>query len=136
MCHSQCVSNYSCWGPNDTQCDGCKHFAYNRRCVEQCSDITQPPGSSGIYQNARTGVCEDCDPQCLGGCANGMVRTASAATVTYTFWIRFFPLSIPFLASATNTVACVCHLLLLHNFALLQPTYRIHTIATAAENSH
>eukprot|EP00731_Ephydatia_muelleri_P038613 Em0829g4a len=32
VCHSQCASNSSCWGPNDTQCDGCRNFVYKGRC--------------------------------------------------------------------------------------------------------
>ena len=75
VCHSQCNSQSSCWGPNDTQCDGCRNFVYNDRCVAQCSDVILPPASSGILQNNGSGVCEDCDPQCLGGCVNRTVRT-------------------------------------------------------------
>eukprot|EP00731_Ephydatia_muelleri_P019330 Em0012g155a len=71
VCHSQCASNSSCWGPNDTQCDGCRNFVYKGRCVAQCTDVVLSPGNSGIFQNNGSAVCEDCDSQCLGGCVNG-----------------------------------------------------------------
>ena len=45
VCHEQCDSMSSCWGANDTQCDGCQNFRYLRRCVEDCSVVSLPDGS-------------------------------------------------------------------------------------------
>ena len=82
LCHPQCDSLTSCWGPKDTQCDGCRHFAFGNRCVQNCSNkftglITSDPG---VYQNDGTGVCEPCHAQCVGGCSNGTVSKSNTSS--------------------------------------------------------
>lgn len=71
-CHEQCNSNFSCWGRNDTQCDGCLNFEYRDRCVQDCSSVELASSSSGLFQNESARVCEDCDQQCVMGCTNGV----------------------------------------------------------------
>ena len=44
-CHPQCDSVTSCWGPSDTQCEGCRNFRYLRRCVQDCSVVSLPANS-------------------------------------------------------------------------------------------
>ena len=45
ICHEQCDSVTSCWGSNDTQCEGCRNFRYLRRCVQNCSVVSLPANS-------------------------------------------------------------------------------------------
>ena len=45
ICHEQCDSISNCWGPSDTQCDGCRNFRYLRRCVQNCSVVSLPANS-------------------------------------------------------------------------------------------
>ena len=57
-CHPQCDSVTSCWGPSNTQCEGCRNFRYLRRCVRDCSVVSLPA-------NTRWGSCESEVVDCL-----------------------------------------------------------------------
>nr|BAA81724.2 protein tyrosine kinase [Ephydatia fluviatilis] len=108
VCHPQCSSNSSCWGPNDTQCDGCRSFVYKGRCVAQCSDVVLSPGNSGIYQNNGSGVCEDCDSQCLGGCVNGTDPYHCIRCRNYTLVTQTGPLCVASCPLGTYTNGTMC----------------------------
>ena len=45
ICHEQCDSMSDCWGPSDTQCDGCRNFRYLRHCIQNCSVVSLPANS-------------------------------------------------------------------------------------------
>ncbi|KAL5488667.1 hypothetical protein EMCRGX_G017643 [Ephydatia muelleri] len=112
VCHSQCASNSSCWGPNDTQCDGCRNFVYKGRCVAQCTDVVLSPGNSGIFQNNGSAVCEDCDSLCLGGCVNGTGPDHCIRCRNYTLVIQSGQLcvaSCPLGTYANGTICTPCY---------------------------
>eukprot|EP00731_Ephydatia_muelleri_P019538 Em0012g363a len=109
VCHSQCISNSSCWGPNDTQCDGCRNFVYKGRCVAQCTDVVLSPGNSGIFQNNGSAVCEDCDSQCLGGCVNGTGPDHCIRCRNYTLVTQLCVASCPLGTYANGTMCTPCY---------------------------
>ena len=84
-CHSLCDSLTSCWGPTDSQCEGCRYFSFGRRCVQNCSvEVTGvAPTDPGVYQNSESRVCEPCHAQCVGGCPGGTVSNNACRTVQH-----------------------------------------------------
>ena len=95
ICHEQCDSVTSCWGSNDTQCEGCRNFRYLRRCVENCSVVSLPANSRWGSTSGRVRVweCESvimwvCVRECVWVCECECVRVWLCVCWWITCWLH------------------------------------------------
>jgi L1 cell adhesion molecule len=66
-CHSECVQERRCWGPNDTNCVLCLNFRYEQewKCVPDCSVDSDTYEDSSLTLRSYK-YCASCDVECIG----------------------------------------------------------------------